>query len=124
MIVVWALIGVLGVYLIVATAVALNVIASVKAILRRYSVYLRRHEDVIKQQPDKTVQMELLEAREGKPIRVILAESYARTGRIKDVAAEVGITYQALWLWMKMLRVTVEDLKRMAQKPTNGKDGE
>ena len=63
----------------------------------------------------KTITMELIEAREGRPIREVLIDLYAKHGSIGGVADALRITRQALWYWMKFADLTTRDLKAAAR---------
>ena len=69
----------------------------------------------------KTLRMELIEARQGKPITEVLADLYAEHGRVAEMAEALGITRQAVYLWMKLLGITTDDLRRLVRE-RDGKD--
>lgn len=58
-----------------------------------------------------TPRMALIEALRGKPMQEILVDLYAEHRNIERVAEALGITYQALWIWMKFLGITTNDLR-------------
>jgi transposase-like protein len=63
-----------------------------------------------------TVTVQLLEARQGKPLREILVALYREHGSIAKVARALGVTRQTLWLWMKLIDMTAHDLRLEAGK--------
>lgn len=58
--------------------------------------------------------MQLVEARQGRPLPEILADLYYEHRNLSLVAASLHMTRQNLWLWMKHLGITGRYLRALA----------